>query len=374
MSGRKAKLGCLVVLLLAVAACCTAPVLLSAAAGQSPGAGGGGLVDGKAAGIPQRMLDAYVTGAGQVTRHVPACVGMRWQVLAGIARVESNHAADREITAGGDISPPITGPRLDGSGVGGNTTPFPDTDNGLWDGDSEYERAVGPFQFLPETFRAYGKDGNTDGTVSPHNAVDAAASAAVYLCGNGRDLNNRAELRKAIFVYNHSQAYVDDVIAGIDRYDAMDTTPSVPSGNAGTVITAALAQLGIPYSWGGGGPDGPSTGICCSPGGQDGRQVVGFDCSGLTQYAYAKAGINLPRTAASQAGGGQRIPASAGYGALQPGDLVFYGYDPTSDATIHHVGIYLGAGKMINAPRPGKPVRIDPVTAMPDYAGGARLL
>ncbi|KMO96021.1 C40 family peptidase [Streptomyces roseus] len=368
---RKTQAGCLVLLLLAVTACCTAPVLMVAAAGRS---GGQGQVDAAASGIPARMLAAYLTGASQVTAYVPGCRGMRWQILAGIARVESDHAAGRQIAPNGDITPPITGPRLDGSGAGGNTTAIPDTDDGTWDGDTAYERAVGPFQFLPETFRAYGKDGNGDGTVSPHNADDAATAAAVYLCGNGHDLTDRDQLRAAIQTYNLSWAYVDDVVSGIDRYDALGNTPNAPTGNAGVVIETALAQQGIPYSWGGGGPDGPSAGICCSPGGQDGRTVTGFDCSGLTQYAYAKAGINLPRTAAEQAGAGQRIPASAGFGALQPGDLIFYGYSPTADSTIHHVGIYLGDGQMINAPRPGKPVGIDPVTAMPDYAGGTRLL
>ncbi|MFD7555220.1 NlpC/P60 family protein [Streptomyces sp. NPDC059835] len=368
------KLGCLGVLLFVAAVACTGPVLLSAAARSRAGGSAGGNVDAAAAGIPARMLTAYLTGAAQIGAHVPGCKGMRWQVLAGIARVESDHAAGRQVSAGGDITPPITGPRLDGSGAGGNTTAIRDTDGGRWDGDTEYERAVGPFQFLPETFRAYGKDGNGDGEISPHNADDAAASAAVYLCGNGRDLTDRQQLRVAIHTYNQSWAYVDDVLAGIDRYDALATTPNVPSGSAGTVIQAALAQQGLPYSWGGGDANGPSTGICCSPGGQDGRTVTGFDCSGLTLYAYAKAGIHLPRTAAEQAGAGRRIPASAGVGALLPGDLIFFGYNPTSDSSIHHVGIYLGDGKMINAPRPGKNVRIDPVTALPDYAGGARFL
>ncbi|MFJ8762179.1 C40 family peptidase [Streptomyces cyaneofuscatus] len=114
--------------------------------------------------------------------------------------------------------------------------------------------------------------------------------------------------------------------------------------------------------------------MCCSPGGQDGRQVVGFDCSGLTVYAFARAGVRLPRLAADQAGVGTRIPASAGYKALKPGDLVFFGYIPARDSSIYHVGIYLGDGQMINAPRPGKPVRIDPVSSMGGFAGGARVL
>jgi cell wall-associated NlpC family hydrolase len=91
-------------------------------------------------------------------------------------------------------------------------------------------------------------------------------------------------------------------------------------------------------------------------------------------YAYAKAGIRLPRTAAAQAGVGRRIPASRGTAALRPGDLVFYAYAPGRDSTIYHVGIYVGGGQMINAPRPGQVVRLDPVSSMSGYAGGARLL
>lgn len=369
------KFGCLGILLMVAAVSCTGTVLLAAATTHNQaGAGSGGTVDAAAAGIPERMLAAYLTGASQISEHVPNCQGMRWQILAGIARVESDHASGRIIGAGGDITPIITGPRLDGSGAGGNTTAIRDTDGGRWDNDPEYERAVGPFQFLPETFRAYGKDGNRDGVLSPHNADDAAASAAVYLCRGGRNLVDRQQLRAAIHTYNRSWAYVDDVLSGIDRYDALGRTPHIPGGNIGAVLKTALAQQGLPYSWGGGNAKGPSTGICCSPGGQDGRTVTGFDCSGLTLYAYAQAGITLPRTAAAQAGVGRRIPASAGFAVLQPGDLVFYGYSPTADSTIHHVGIYIGDGKMINAPRPGKSVQIDPVTAMPDYAGGARIL
>lgn len=94
----------------------------------------------------------------------------------------------------------------------------------------------------------------------------------------------------------------------------------------------------------------------------------------MTQYAYAKAGIRLPRTAAAQAGVGRRIPAGLGTGALMPGDLVFYATAPGRDLTIYHVGIYLGGGQMVNAARPGTVVRLDAVDAMSGYAGGARLL
>ncbi|MFI1169179.1 NlpC/P60 family protein [Streptomyces sp. NPDC020801] len=322
---------------------------------------------GDVSGIPPRMLQAYESAAAQLPSQVPACKGMTWAVLAGIAKIESNHAAGHKIADNGDITPHIRGPLLDGSGVGGNTTAYPEGNN----------RAVGPFQFLPSTWESTGRDGNGDGTKDPDNADDAALGAAVYLCGNGRNLTDRSQLDAAILQYNHSQAYLDDVTSWIDRYnqlgDGTIRTNTHATGTAATVINAAFTQLGVPYSWGGGDSHGPTKGTCCSPSGKSGTSITGFDCSGLTLYAYAQVGINLPETAAEQAGVGKRIPASAGVGALQPGDLVFFAYDPGSDSTIHHVGIYLGNSMMINAPRPGTVVRTEQVWDQ-GYAGGARLL
>ncbi|GGJ72040.1 C40 family peptidase [Streptomyces brasiliensis] len=124
----------------------------------------------------------------------------------------------------------------------------------------------------------------------------------------------------------------------------------------------------------GGNASGKSYGICCTPSGKSGARIKGFDCSGLTTYAYTKAGIRLPRTAAAQAGADQRIPASLDTNALKPGDRVFYAYAPGHDSTIYHVGIYAGSGQMINAARPGTVVRLDAVDTMSGSAGGARLL
>ncbi|MGW7670216.1 C40 family peptidase [Streptomyces sp. NPDC054775] len=331
---------------------------------------------GTAADIPARMLTAYQKAVHLIGRYAPACRGMRWPILAGIAKVESNHALGHTITASGDIRPKIYGVLLDGSGAGGNTTAVPDTDGGRWDGTALGERAVGPFQFLPATWESTGKDASGDHVADPHNADDAALSAAAYLCGHGRDLTRRAQLRAAIWHYNHSAPYLSSVLGWIDQYTAAASRPNlngVPT-RVRTVLQAALSQRGVPYAWGGGSPNGPSTGSCCSPGGKSGTHITGFDCSGLTLYAYAKAGIRLPRTAAAQAGIGQRIPAALGIRALKPGDLVFYAYIPGRDTTIYHVGIYTGGGQMINAARPGTLVRLDAVAAMSGYAGGSRLL
>ncbi|MEU9056254.1 bifunctional lytic transglycosylase/C40 family peptidase [Streptomyces sp. NPDC048384] len=367
------KLGCASVLL---ALLLTPVFLVMLAAAREPDVPGMETV-GKVSGIPQRMLAAYQSAAAQLPDQVPKCKGMTWAILAGIARIESNHATGRTVKENGDITPYILGPVLDGSGVGGNVTAFPDTDGGKWDGTSTSERAVGPFQFLPSTWEGTGRDGNGDGTKNPHNADDAALGAAVYLCGKGRNLTDRSQLKAAILQYNHSQAYVTDVLSWIDRYSQLgDGTIQIganATGNARTVINAALAEVGEQYSWGGGGANGPTTGICCTPGGSDGTNIKGYDCSGLTTYAYAQVGIRLPRVAAQQATTGKRIPASRGVGALKPGDLVFFAPTPSSTSTIYHVGIYLGDGQMVNAPRPGAKVRTEPVWSY-DYAGGARLL
>ncbi|MFC5952258.1 C40 family peptidase, partial [Pseudonocardia lutea] len=112
-------------------------------------------------------------------------------------------------------------------------------------------------------------------------------------------------------------------------------TTALPDRRAQVAVDAALSQVGVPYQWGG---DGPAAGD------------QGFDCSGLTVFAYGAAGITLPRTAHSQYVAGPHVPADA---PLQPGDLVFYG----SPSAVHHVGVYLGDGRMVNAPTYDEPVR-----------------
>lgn len=380
---RRLKWALIIGLLFVLTACCMAP--LSGAAGklallsQQANADAGLAEAGTSADIPPRMLQAYKNAVQHIGTVSPKCRGMRWPVLAGIAKVESNHAAGRDIAANGDIRPRIYGVLLNGSGQGGNTTVFTDTDGGKWDGTATGERAVGPFQFMPATWESTGQDGNADGVRDPHNADDAALGAAAYLCGRGRDLASADQLRAAIFQYNHSSEYVTNVTKWIKQYTAAAAGSGGAdlkgvSGKARTVLEAALSQRGVPYSWGGGNAREPSTGVCCSPSGKSGANITGFDCSGLTLFAFAQVGISLPRTAAAQAGRGHRIPASAGQDALRPGDLVFFGYVAGRDSTIYHVGIYLGGGQMINAAKPGTTVRQDPVDAMPGYAGGARPL
>ncbi|MEV7123713.1 C40 family peptidase [Kitasatospora griseola] len=320
--------------------------------------------------IPARMMQAYVRAASAMPQMVPECKGMTWHLLAGIGRVESNHAHGHQIDVSGLISPSIIGPILDGSGSGGNTTAVRDTDQGRWDGNTEFDAAVGPMQFLPSTFAGYAARVRPEGGADPNNADDETLAAALYLCGKGRDLTDQEQLRKAIYSYNYSSAYVDDVIRWMNQYAQLGQVPAGDlSEQVRTVIAAAASQVGVPYSWGGGDASGPTTGICCSNGGQDGRTVKGFDCSGLMVFAFAKVGVRLPRVAADQARVGQRIPASAGVAGLQPGDMVFFG----NTSGIYHVGLYIGGGQMLNAPKPGDSVKQAAVWNY-DFAGGARVL
>ena len=137
-----------------------------------------------------------------------------------------------------------------------------------------------------------------------------------------------------------------------------------PSASAAqTAIAAARSQLGTPYSWGGGGSSGPSYGI--SPD----TQVFGFDCSGLVQYAYARAGIAIGGTSRDQWWLNRNKQVAAA--DLQPGDLMFWG-SGSAYTTIYHVSIYIGNNKMIEAPKPGTRVMTSNVRFGGDYYGAVR--
>jgi cell wall-associated NlpC family hydrolase len=151
------------------------------------------------------------------------------------------------------------------------------------------------------------------------------------------------------------------------RRDFADLEQSAAQARAskiGPKVTAiALAQVGIPYSWGGGNARGASTGTCAGYRGSirpcPATRTVGFDCSGLTLYAYAQVGVTLDHYAAFQWLEGRRIPATD----LMPGDLVFF--HPKRDGP-GHIGMYVGTGRFVHAPRTGDVVK---VSNLADYAG-----
>jgi peptidoglycan DL-endopeptidase RipA len=129
--------------------------------------------------------------------------------------------------------------------------------------------------------------------------------------------------------------------------------PSRAGGNAvQRVIDRAMSQIGVQYVWGGGSGRGPTTGIPDGLGSPLNR--IGFDCSGLMLYAFSGAGVSLPRVSRSQFNAGQKVPISQ----VRPGDMVFYA---DRGGPIHHVAMYIGNGKMIEAPYTGADVRVVPM-------------
>jgi cell wall-associated NlpC family hydrolase len=127
-------------------------------------------------------------------------------------------------------------------------------------------------------------------------------------------------------------------------------TVFVSSPTLRTMLEAALSRVGMPYVWGAAGPSS-------------------FDCSGLVKWSFAQAGVVMPRVAADQARTGPAVPVNQ----LQPGDLLFYHTDPTAPSYISHVAIYLGAGKMLQAPQPGEFVEMVPVDLADGFAGAVRV-
>jgi membrane-bound lytic murein transglycosylase B len=209
---------------------------------------------GGASAIPALTLRAYREAAAWAAGFDPDC-RLPWPVLAGIGRIESNHGLfggpATRFSAGGTVSPRITGPPLDGNGV----ARIPDSDGGRWDGDATWDRAVGPMQFIPTTWASLGRDGNGDRVADPNNLFDAAVSAAGYLCLSGDgDLGDPARLRQAIYSYNHSWPYVDAVLGWARLYQGGVTTgPAVPSGPPPAPSTTAAPTTGAPTT----GPPAP---------------------------------------------------------------------------------------------------------------------
>jgi membrane-bound lytic murein transglycosylase B len=166
-------------------------------------------VRGPALEMPVTALEAYAYAAKVAEVENPSC-HLAWTTLAGIGMVESHNGTyhGATIAPNGDVTPPIRGVRLDGSN--GNLE-IVDGDGGQMDGDPIYARAMGPMQFIPETWRLYGVAAHNDGVASPDNIDDAALSAAGYLCWRGRDLATPAGWMKALRAYNLSDQYARTV-------------------------------------------------------------------------------------------------------------------------------------------------------------------
>jgi cell wall-associated NlpC family hydrolase len=258
--------------------------------------------------IPPMLLALYQQSAA-------SCPGLPWPVVAGVGKVETDH----------------------------NRPP----------GQVSAAGAQGPMQFLPATWAQYGSDGNADGRTDPFDPADAIPAAVRYLCAHGaaQDLGSAVAayfcggLRDCQTRAQQPGGYAARVLSWAARY----TDPVGPSGPLATsAVQVALAQVGTPYLWGGETPG------------------LGFDCSGLVHHAYASAGVQLPRTAQTQYDAGPLLPPGE---PPQPGDLVFFGTGPDR---ITHVGIALGQGRMVDAPRTGALVRVEPIAGFGRLVGISR--
>ncbi|MES5822899.1 lytic transglycosylase domain-containing protein [Streptomyces sp. RG80] len=204
------------------------------------------------AGIPATVLAAYKQAASSLQASKPGC-NLPWELLAAIGKVESGQARGGRVDADGNTIGKILGPKLNGNGF----AHISDTDDGAYDGDSVYDRAVGPMQFIPSTWEWAGRDGNGDGKKDPNNIYDAALAAGHYLCRFGWDLSTQADLNRAILSYNNSQDYLNTVLSWLEYYrkgtheipDGTGTLPTTPSDdNSGASPTPSPQDPSTPSS------------------------------------------------------------------------------------------------------------------------------
>ena len=221
--------------------------------------------------IPRPALVAYQVAATTMRRADADC-GIDWTLLAAIGRVETDHGrhTGSRLGADGVSTPLIRGVALNGKGP---VAAVRDTDAGRLDGDTRWDRAVGPMQFLPSTWDYTGVDANGDGVRSPDDINDAALGAAVYLCAAPGRLDRAAGLRAAVLRYNPSSAYVD-LVARLAKAYGDGELAEVQTG--GTTLALGAIQTG-PSGDGGAGttPSGGSTGQVGTTNGGDGTRGDG---------------------------------------------------------------------------------------------------
>jgi membrane-bound lytic murein transglycosylase B len=198
------------------------PADIPPSAAAATRAGVSGLVDAQwvaavsaQTGIPPRALAAYAGAAIAKNAERPDCA-LGWNTLAGIGWVESRHGSygGASVADDGTVSPPIIGIALDGS----STALIADTDGGAVDGDAQFDRAVGPLQFIPGSWANWYIDASGDGVADPHNIDDAAFAAANYLCRAVPTLGDEVAWRTGIAAYNSASSYLDLVATAAVEY------------------------------------------------------------------------------------------------------------------------------------------------------------
>lgn len=249
---------------------------------------------------------------------------------------------------------------------------------------NQASQATGLAQFIPTTWAAWGHDANHDGRADPRNPTDAIHSQAAYVChlldlvktqpgltGELIDLTlasynagpARVRQHRGIPPFPETITYVTKIRQLANTKYAKPPPTGPVADQIQAVIRAAAAHVGTTrYAWGGGTLNGPSPGTGPDTG------ITGFDCSSLVRYAYYQGTnhrITLPRTSQEQYNATKTHPVAVP--DLQPGDLLFWG-----KARIHHVALYIGNGRMIEAPQSGQPIVETSIRTTGDYVGATR--
>ncbi|WP_116103996.1 C40 family peptidase [Amycolatopsis thermalba] len=277
--------------------------------------------------IPERALIGYATGELTLREEDPGC-HLSWVTLAGIGKASSNHGrfGGGSLDANGTLTKALGAVPLTGAAAEAATEP-----------------RGGPMQLTQAEWQRAGARGDIQ------DIDDASVAAGRTLCAGNTDLQAGQGWWKAIESYRDSDLFRQQALGNAQLYAQLSLEPASASAPSVRATRFALDQLGLPYVWGGNGPE---------------AGAAGFDCSGLTKAAYDAAGVSLLRTADMQFRSVQAVTEP------RLGDLVFYGNPATR---IHHVGLYLGNGLMINAPTQGMAIQIATYrTRTDDYAGAGR--
>jgi hypothetical protein len=254
-------------------------------------------------------LNAYRVAAARVDHDVPGC-GIDWALLAGIGREESDHGqfAGAVLHVDGVSTPRIIGIPLNGSG----TALIRDTDGGRLDGDTVYDRAVGPMQFIPSTWALYGVDANGDGVADVFNINDAALAAARYLCDAGGDLRTHAGQVAAILSYNQSDQYLAQVLALADAYRRGIPVTGIPVGNT-TGALPPVSPHGTPPPVNPGAPTAnrPTTPATTTP-----KPATSSPASGGSGGGTGSGTSGTPSGGSSSSSGGSQSGSPSGSGTV----------------------------------------------------------
>jgi hypothetical protein len=189
-------------------------------------------------GIPRGVFPAYHRATANLAVVRPNC-GLTWPLLAGIGKVESAHASRGRVDVAGTTRGRIVGPVLNGTGGTGKVK---DTDQGQYDQDTVWDRAVGPMQIIPGVWTEFGADGNGDGFRNPNNVYDAVTTVAVYLCSKGDDLKSPRDLVAALLRYQHSKDFVATVLRWMRLYSKSAVLVPNAKGNLSVAKASGNAE------------------------------------------------------------------------------------------------------------------------------------